>query len=134
MALNPAPVLARGRLAAEALMVDTCTVRRRAGEQTSRDTGLTSPTWQPVYTGACRVQQSKLGAASGADQVGQAAVRLLALEVQLPMSVTGLREGDEITVTASAHDEDLGDRVFVVTGLAHKTHATARRVQAQEVT
>ena len=59
---------------------------------------------------------------------------LLRLEVQLPMTVTGLRVSDEITIDTSAHDPDLVDRVFLVRDLAHKSHATARRVQVTEKT
>lgn len=129
----PAAALARGRVAAQALMVDTCTVKRKTGELTNRDEGTTTPTYTTLYTGKCRVQQSQLGAASTPADPGEAAVRLVALEVQLPMSVTGLREGDLVTITAAALDADLVGRVFTVVGPAHGTHKTARRVQVQEV-
>lgn len=132
---NLTPALARGRQAAESLMVDTCTIRRRGpGEHTDPLTGVVTPSWQPIYSGKCRVQQSALGAASSPADVGEAAVRLVAFELQLPMTAVGLAEGDEVTITASVLDEDLDGRVFTVIGLAHKTHATARRVQVQEVT
>ncbi len=42
--------------------------------------------------------------------------------------------GDEIEITASVHDADLLGRVFRIHDLAHKTHATARRVQCVERT
>lgn len=131
--VNPAPALARGRAAAESLMVDTCSIGRTTGEATDTDTGVVTPTTSTVYTGRCRVQQSQLGAASTPDDPGQAAVRLVAFAVQLPMSVVGLRVGDVVTVTASVHDPDLVGRTFTVLGLAHKTHATSRRIQVQEV-
>lgn len=130
---NPAPALARGRVAAESLMVDTCTITRVTGETTNEDTGVVTPTTSTVYTGKCRVQQSQLGADSTPSDPGEAEVRLVAFEVQLPMTVTGVRVSDRVTVTASVHDEDLVDRVFTVLGVAHKTHATARRLQCQEV-
>jgi hypothetical protein len=65
---------------------------------------------------------------------GETSVVVLRLEVQLPMTVVGLAEGDELVVTASAHDQDLVDRKFRIHDLAHKTHATARRVLVTEVT
>jgi hypothetical protein len=80
------------------------------------------------------VQQSKQGASGQPTDVGEAALVLLRLEVQLPMSVVGLAEGDEVTITASTLDPDLVGRVFVVRDLAHKTHATARRVGVVEKT
>lgn len=131
--VNPAPALARGRAAALALMVDACTIARTTAEATNTDTGVVTPTTSTLYTGQCRVQQSQLGADSSPAEPGEAAVRLVYFEVQLPMTVTGLRQGDRITVTASALDPDLVGRVFVVLGVAHKTHATSRRMQVQEV-
>lgn len=130
---NPAPALARGRALAEQLMVDACTITRVTGESTDDDTGAVTPTTATVYTGRCRVQQSQLGADSTPSDPGEAYVRLVAYEVQVPMSVDGVRVSDRIAITASVHDEDLVGRVFVVLGPSHKTHATARRLQCQEV-
>lgn len=130
---NPTAALMRGRALAEQLMVDTCTVTRITGESTNEDTGVVTPTTSTVYTGRCRVQQSQLGADSTPADPGEAYVRLVAFEMQLPMSVVGLRIGDVITITASALDPDLVGRAFNILGLAHKTHATARRIQVQEV-
>lgn len=113
-------------------MVDACTIRRRTGETTDPDTGVITPTYQQLYAGRCRVQQPT--AQATAQDPGQAHVLMLRLEVQLPMSVTGLAVDDEVLITASAHDPDLPGRVFLVRDLAHKTHATARRVQVQERT
>lgn len=131
--VNPAPALARGRAAAESLMVDTCTITRTTGEATDEDTGVVTPTTADVYAGKCRVQQSQLGADSTPADPGEAYVRLVAFELQIPMSVEGLRVGDVATITASALDPDLVGRAFNVLGLAHKTHATARRLQVQEI-
>jgi hypothetical protein len=130
--MSRASVLARGRLAAEAGMVDACTITRVTGRSTDTTTGAVTPTTSTLYTGKCRVQQQQAQATT--EDVGEDQVLLLRLEVQLPMSVTGLQVGDRITVTASAHDADLVGRVFRVHDLAHKTHATARRVQCLEVT
>jgi hypothetical protein len=113
-------------------MVDACTITRTTGRSTDTTTGAVTPTTSTLYTGKCRVQQQQAQATT--EDVGEDQVLLLRLEVQLPMSVTGLQVGDRITVTASAHDADLVGRVFRVHDLAHKTHATARRVQCLEVT
>lgn len=131
--VNPAPALARGRQAAEALMVDACTITRTTGETTDTDTGVVTPTTSTVYTGRCRVQQSQLGADSTPAAPGEVSVRLVAFEVQLPMSVEGLRVQDVVTIDTSVLDPDLVDRQFVVLGLAHGTHKTARRIQVQEI-
>ena len=121
--------IVRGRRAAEALMVDTCTIRRPTGTG-SDDDGNVVVTYQPVYTGKCRVQQPNAQAAQ--QDVGEDYQLLLRLEVHLPMSVVGVETGDEVQVTASQLDPDLPGRVFLVRDLAHKSHATARRVGVTE--
>lgn len=129
-------LLARGRVAAEAGMVDTCTVRRRTGGQTTDDnTGQVVHAYvsPDPYGGKCRVQQARLSTSSESNVAEDRAVEL-SLEVQLPMTVTGLQVGDEIHIATSATDPDLPGRVFLIRGLAHKTDATARRVQCSERT
>lgn len=127
-------VLARGRAAAEAGMLDACTIRRASGGGTTDPiTGYPTQTYSTVYTGKCRVQQAQAQAAR--QEVGEDHLLLLRLEVQLPVAGSeGLQVGDEITVTAAAADTDLLGRVFVIHDLAHKSEATARRVQCTERT
>ncbi|MEU8186012.1 DUF6093 family protein [Micromonospora carbonacea] len=125
-------VLARGRAAAERLMVDACTIRRVTSEDGSDGDGNVIREYEDLYVGPCRVQQTSAQAAQ--EDVGEDFQLMLRLEVHLPMSVVGLEVGDEVTITASAHDPDLPSRVFLVRDLAHKTHATARRVGVTERT
>lgn len=113
-------------------MVDACTITRIGARVTDTTTGEVAEPVTTLYTGQCRVQQQKADARR--EDVGEDNLLLLRIEVQLPMSVTGLRVGDLITITASAHDPDLPGRVFRAHDLAHKTHATARRVQCVEKT
>lgn len=131
--MSAASVLARGRAAAEALMVDACTIQHQTGTTTDRLTGRTSPVYATVYTGACRVQQAV--ALGSRVEAGEVEPVLLRLEVQLPVVGTeGIERGDLVTITASVHDADLVGRVFRVRDVHHKTHATARRIQAEETT
>jgi hypothetical protein len=130
--MSAASALARGRAAVEALMVDACTITRVGERDTDTTTGEVTEPVSTLYTGQCRVQQAQAQATE--ETVGEDHLLLLRLEVQLPMSVTGLEVGDLITITASAHDPDLPGRVFRIHDLAHKTHATARRVQCVEKT
>jgi hypothetical protein len=124
--------LARGRAAAERMMVDSCTIRRRTGESTAPDGNVTPTYLSPdPYTGRCRVQQ-RTAAATPAD-AGEAYALMLSLEVQVPMSVVGVQADDEVTITASV-DPDLVGRTFLVRALAHATHKTARRLQVVERT
>lgn len=125
--------LVRGRTAAEAGMVDTCTIRRVTGGTTNPDTGYPLPVNPTVYAGKCRVQQRQ--ATADKQDIGQDTVLLLRVEVQLPVAGSeGLKAGDEITITAAPRDADLPGRVFRIHDLAHKTDATARRVQCVEKT
>jgi len=125
-------VLSRGRVIAEAGMTDACTIRRRTGSSTDRDTGASTPTYSTLYTGKCRVQNARPLARP--HDAGQDFVLMLMLDVQLPVSVTGLQAGDEVTITDAAHDADLVGRVFRIHDLAHKSEATARRVGVVEKT
>jgi hypothetical protein len=80
------------------------------------------------------VQQATRGQADRQD-VGQDSLLLLRVEVQLPVvGSEGLAVGDEVTITAAVNDADLVGRVFVIHDLAHKSEATARRVQCTERT
>jgi hypothetical protein len=132
--MDRAALLARAQAAAEAGMVDTCTIRRVTGEAMDPNTGVVGPTYlsPDPYAGKCRVQQHQ--ATADQHDAGQDYLLLLRLEVQLPMAVAGLEVGDEVTITASAYDPDLPGRVFLIHDLAHKTEATARRVQCTERT
>ena len=124
--MSRASLLARGQAAAEAGMVDACTIRRRDGTTFDRFSGTTVPNWDDLYAGKCRVQQ---GIAQADEQdAGEDYQLRLRLVVQLPISVTGLGVGDEITVTAAAHDPELVDTVFLVRDLFAKTHPTSRRL------
>jgi hypothetical protein len=125
-------VLARGQAAAESGMTDTCVIKRKTGETTGAG-GVITPTWTTLYTGQkCRVQVVIRRPGIGQD-TGEAYRVIEHREVQLPMSVTGLQEGDSIQVTTSA-DPDLVGRVYTVRDVLAKTHATARRVTVLEIT
>ncbi len=133
--MSRAALLARARAAANAGMVDTCTIRRPiSGEETDGyGTVVTSYADPDPYSGSCRVQQTRQTSSSERD-IAEDQVVLLAVEVQLPMTVTGLQIGAEIHMTASVSDPDLPGRVFRISSLAHKTDASARRVQCTERT
>lgn len=114
-------------------MVDTCFIRRKTGETTDLETGVITPTYTTIYQGKCRVQQ--IAPMSKPADVGQAAVWLQRLTLQLPVSeTTGIASNDLVTITAAAFDPDLLNRTWHVRELGHKTHATMRRVQIEEVT
>lgn len=124
-------LVARAQAAAEAGMADTCTIRRVTGTSTSTASGVITPTYATLYTGKCRLQQSIAQARQ--HDVGEDYTLLVRFELQLPMSVTGLRVSDEVAVSAS-QDPDLVGRMFLVRDLFHKTDASSRRVGVTERT
>lgn len=127
-------LLARGQAKAEEGMVDTCTIRRSAGEVFDDFSGEPVKTYlsPDPYAGKCRVQQTR--GESTQEDAGEDFFRLLRLELQLPISVIGLELHDEVTITAvgPGRDQDLVGRVFLIRDLMHKTDATARRPQITE--
>lgn len=124
-------VLARAQAAAEAGMVDACTIRRPAGGTTDPDTGQVSKAYTTVYAGMCRFQQ--LDAQSQQHDVGEDYRLQLRMQLQLPMSATGFKVNDEVTCDTS-RDPDMVSRQFLVRDLAHKTDASARRLGITERT
>jgi hypothetical protein len=126
-------VLARGRAAAEAGMVDSCVIRRRTGTTTDDNSGDVTPTYDVIYSGKCRMQQGAPAAASTDD--GENEVLLVPRVLQLPVATSaGVRAGDRVVDYVSAHDPDLTGREFVVRQEMAKSHATARRLGVEEVT
>lgn len=121
----------RGQAAAERLMLDTCTIKRKTGETTSG--GVVTPTWSTLFSNQkCKVQS--VGLADQGTTVGEAFKIVKRPEVHLPVTVTGLQPDDVITITASALDPDLVGRVYVIRDVLAKSYATARRVNVLEVT
>lgn len=130
--MSIASALARGRQAAETLMVDACVIDRPTGEATGPG-GVISTTYGPVlYSGKCRMQVGNQE--SHGTDVGEAYRIVSRPQLQLPMTVTGLREGDRVRMTAAALDQDLVGKVYVIRDVMSKTHLTARRVTLFEVT
>jgi hypothetical protein len=131
--MSRASVVARAQAAAQAGMVDTCSIRRKTGETTDPDSGAITPTWSALYAGKCRVQQPQ--ALARPHDIGEDFLLVARLEIQLPVAATaGLLVRDEVTIKAATRDPDLVGRVFLVHELPRKTDASARRVSVIERT
>ena len=132
--MSAASALARGRTAAEALMVDACTITR-VTRTTTLPSGEVVHDTEQVYAGRCRVQDAgQLGPSATTDTVADAHPRQLGWTLQVPTSATGITLGDVVAVTASAHDPELVGRTWRVLDVHHKTHATSRRLGIEEST
>jgi hypothetical protein len=95
------------------------------------DTGVITPAYEVVYAGKCKVQtftNRELLKAGGEHQfISQR------YEVDIPISATGVRVNDEITLDAATYDADLLNRAYRVVGLMNKSMSTARRLGVEEL-
>jgi hypothetical protein len=121
-----------GRSAAEALMIDSCTIKRVTGRSTDDNTGVVTPTYSTVYTGKCKLQRPSGDARR---DVAEASIVVAPLELHLPIvGSEGIQTDDVVTVTASTMDADSVGKVFRISGPARGTFRTARRLPVTEVT
>jgi hypothetical protein len=128
-------VLAAGRafLLTSGALSDMCIIQRKTGEATNLTTGVVTPTYSTVYSGACRVQAASANWA-GPSEVAEAALRLASSQLQIPVVGTeGLKIDDRVTITASLNDADLVGRVYTLTGESRKSHATTRKLPLLEI-
>lgn len=136
--MSATSALMRGRARAQALMVDACTVTRlnRGATTTDPETGVVTPVYTTIYTGACKVQDAGQSEVARPEEVGQAERYLSRLTLHVPVTdVTGgITSDDIVTVTASASDPGLVGQVFHVRMVSHKSWLTGRRFGIEEVT
>jgi len=112
-------------------MVDACTITRWDGTtSTNPNTGVDVKNTSTVYAGKCRVQNR--APRTQLPIAGETVAPQHLVELQLPMSVVGLRTGDVATIDASALDPDLVSRHFRISVSIHKSHATMRRLPCIE--
>jgi len=133
--MSAASLIARGRIAALALMVDACVITRVTGQSTNSQTGVVTDTVATLYTGKCRVQRMPSGGIARPATVAEAQLYQTPLTVQVPISVSGVIVDDLVTITASALDADLVGRQFWVKDPdgGSKTHTTMHRLGCEEV-
>jgi hypothetical protein len=115
-----------GRAAAEALMVDGCTIDRIGPAVTDRVTGKVTASRNRLYDGKCKIQTS-----SAQEQVQESGAHDATVQryrVDVPVESYEPQVGDLVTVMTAALDMFLVGREFRVTALLHKTYATAYRL------
>lgn len=129
-------LLARGRAAHEALMVDQVRIHRPGPEVFDRSTGTTSPGDDlDLYTGPARVKPFGRGASSDV-QAGERELVLRDYVVSLPFSAVvpagqTVLAGDRIEVIASP-DARLQGCTLWVTAQQLNSQATAWRLGAED--
>jgi hypothetical protein len=125
-------VLSRGRRKANALMLDTCTVKRRTGTSTDPETGVVTATFTTVYSGTCKIQQSLSQASNPV--AGEHQYTVQDTRWDTPVGSGPFAVNDVVTITAAAEDAQLVGRQFRVTELFNKSLATAQRCRVEEIT
>lgn len=123
-----------GRIAAEALFVDSCTIRAPSTfGAMDPDTGLRTETLGTTrYTGRCKVQTYE--PFEQTPQSGEHVFTVQRYAVHIPASAAQVQVNDVITITAATLDSSLVGRRYRVAGLLHKSMATAQRLLVDEVT
>lgn len=125
--------LTTGQAAAESLMVDTCVIRRKTGRSNDPDTGKATDTYgSPIYSGKCKLQMRDAQPLTA--EAGNRSLALSRQELHLPVSATGVRVDDVVTVTVVGpmSDPDNLGRKFRVRGEMTKSMPTARRLAVEE--
>lgn len=134
--MTPRTAALRGRLAAQRLMTDNCTITRAGvGEPVynpATDT-FTNPATTTVYQGKCKIR-SRQAMANTAD-AGEDVVVVARRELHLPVTATGVsdvRVNDVATITVSTNPNLAGKR-FRISDLGEdQTHQTARRLGVEQ--
>lgn len=130
--MSATSVTLRGRVSAEARMVDTCTVQRVTGSSTDQDTGVVTPTTTTIYTGKCRIRQAvEVGRPLDS---GQAQRYMQHSILSIPIASAVLLVDDVVTITASALTANLVGRTWHVRAVSGDTNTTAARYEIAEVT
>jgi hypothetical protein len=129
--MSATTITLRGRIAAEALMVDTCTIKRAASFATDPETGIATPTYSTIYTGKCRLKLPV--AVARPVTAGQAQEFTQHPILSLPATTTGILVDDILTITASLLMPSLVGRVFHVRAVPGQSHMTAARFEVMEI-
>lgn len=127
----------RGRVAAEAQMVDTCTIDRPGAAVTDLDTGEVTTTSSRVYptpeqiaagnAGKCKVQ-SRRSLSVANPEAGGAAFAVVSREIHIPMNAADVQDGDVVTLTASKLNLFVVGKQYRVEGFEPDTFDTAARL------
>jgi hypothetical protein len=128
-------LLAEGRAAAEAIMLDACTITRVTGEPGPIDpeTGLRSPApTATVYSGKCKVQTYEPHESARAS--GDHVYTEQRYHLHLPIGAGPIEVDDEALITAASADSELVGKTYRIAGLHSKTFATAQRLLVDEIT
>ena len=129
--MSAAAALLEGRVQAESLMVDTCTITRLGEPVTDPETGDVTNSTETVYTGKCKVQSKDSATAS--PEAGGAVFTVVSRQVHIPADDSlVVRDGDVVTITGAAQAIRVGKQ-YRVQGFTPDTFDTAFRLPVKEI-
>lgn len=129
--MSAADAVLAGRLEAQALMLDTCTVHRPGEPITDEDGNVTQdPTL--LYTGPCKIQQTL--AQSSNPEAGGHQFTVQDTRWDTPVAAGPFEVNDVVTITEAILDPQLTGNVYRVDEPFHKSGATAQRTRVKQVT
>jgi hypothetical protein len=123
--VSAASVAAKGRRAAEAIMVDQCRIYALGTKVLGPDGRYVIPE-DDVYEGKCRVK-AESGTSVGDVGAGETAVSRVTPIMSVPYTVTGLKAGLRVKVTETS-DPGLLNRVLLVRAVQTGSFITAHRL------
>ncbi len=121
----------RGRVAAEALMLDACTVHRPGAPVTDPETGDVTNTPVTVYSGKCKVQSKD--SATSSPEAGEATFTVVSRQVHIPANAADVQDGDVVTLTASKLNAFTVGKQYRVEGFTPDSFDTAFRLPVKEI-
>lgn len=117
------------RQMAESMMADRCVIRRKIG-QTIDDDGAVVTEYSIVYEGKCKVQSTET--LDSTPDAGGHTFSIQRARLDVPVARTAddykPQVGDVATIETAEFDPHLAGAALRVTGLLHKTRATAYRL------
>lgn len=131
LAADVSAILPFLRAQAESLMVDTCVIERPGPSVMDPVTGKVKPSYTPVYSGKCKLQQTL--AQPSSREAGGALYTAQDTRLDLPVGVGPVAVDDRVTMVSAANTPAIPGTVFRVLGPFEKSWQTAQRVRVEEL-
>lgn len=112
-------------------MIDSCIIDRPGKAVTDPETGKVAPSYTPVYTGRCKVQQTL--AQSSSREAGGAVFTVQPTGLHIPVGAGPVRSGDRVRMVSGVTDPALLGNQYRVVETFEKTWPTAQRLRVEEM-
>lgn len=112
-------------------MIDACTITRPGATVTDPETGAVTNSPVTVYSGKCEVKSAG-GLMAATPEAGGATFTVVPSVIKIPANAADVRDGDEVTITASKLNTFTPGKVYRVEGFTPDTFDTAARLPVKE--